>query len=146
MDTLMKLKSLNKQKTSQIIELTRGYTLSNDLVTKLKILHITKSNNINKYNELLDQIEREYLKNNNINFIMKNIPSHSKTMDSDLIEKVGNIHIKETLEFFGEILLVQLIQGNAYIKFREIESAKVAHDKLNNMQINQNIITTQVMV
>ena len=95
-----------------------------------------------KLNTLLDKLEKELVKNK-FNFILKNIPDSAPLSGSEIIETIKYPHMRDTLSQFGELTRLKIIRGTVYVQFTEQTSCVMCHSLVNNMQIGNNIVTTQ---
>ena len=79
------------------------------------------------------------------NFIIRNIPDKAIIRDTGLTENIKYTHIRDTLNQFGTFTNLQIVRGTVYVKFTSETSCTMTHSLLNNMQMGDNIITTQIL-
>ena len=99
----------------------------------------------NKLILLLDKLEKELVKGN-FNFILKGIPDSAPLSGSGDIVVIGYPHMRDTLSQFGKFTKLRIIRGTVYVKFTEQTSCVMCHSLVNNMQIGDNIVTTECVV
>jgi hypothetical protein len=91
----------------------------------------------------LSRLEKNLVKNR-YNLIIKGIPDKGTLCDTGLIETIGYPHMRDTMKQFGAFSRMHLIRGNVYIQFRREESRNLCHERINNMQMGDSIITTEL--
>ena len=92
----------------------------------------------------LTRLEKHLVKNR-YNVIIKGIPDKGILCDTGLVETIGYPHMRDTMKQFGSFSRMHLIRGTLYIQFKHETSCTMCHNLLNNMQMGDNIITTEMV-
>jgi len=106
------------------------------------LANVKKDEAREKLNLLINRIEKQVAKNN-FNFILKGIPNSAPLRETGLIENIGYVHMRDTLSQFGTISKLHIVNGTVYVKFTEPTSCVMCHSLINNMQIGENIVTSE---
>lgn len=99
----------------------------------------------NKYKEILEEYEIKFLKKNGFNFIIRNVPRTAIESYSGKKVNVTYASLRDTFNQFGSVRNLEICRGNVYITFKTTKQAMGTHDLINNMQMGENIIKTQVI-
>jgi len=117
--------------------------LNDDLNIVLKLLQITVNNiNKNKFNIILKKIEKKLLKKSNYNLVIRNIPRYAVSVSTRTEVPVTYQSLRDTINQFGDIKSMYINYGVSFIKMSNNEST---HALLNNMELGNNIISTEVI-
>lgn len=130
-------------RTCEIVRKT-GYTLEKKFVSSVQMIKIVK--HAGKYLELLEKIERAAAKHGGYNFILKNIPDKGVYSETGEETKIGFSEMRDTLKQFGKIQQwqppMEFIRGTIYVQF---DDPTVCHRLVNNMQMGNNILSSNVV-
>lgn len=99
----------------------------------------------NEYKDILESYEIKLLKENRFNFIIRNVPLKAVSASTGENIKVTYVSLRDTFNQFGDVKRLEICRGNAYIAFKNKTQAKETHNLINNMQMGENIIKTQVI-
>jgi hypothetical protein len=97
-----------------------------------------------KLTVFLTRLEKHLVKDR-YNLIIKGIPDKGTLRDTGVTETIGYPHMRDTMKQFGSFSRMHLIRGTLYVQFRHETSCVQCHTLLNNMQMGDNIITTEVV-
>ena len=122
---------------------SRILKLNDDLNIVLKLLQITVNNiNKNKLKIILKKIEKKLLKKSNYNLVIRNIPRYAVSVSTRTEVPVTYQSLRDTINQFGDIKSMYINYGVSFIKMSNNEST---HALLNNMELGNNIISTEVI-
>ena len=109
-------------------------------VQKMRIAKIKKDSLIAK--QTIKTLLNHMLLKANINFVVENLPNVATNIHTNLPEHVTARSMHDTLGMFGNVKDVVVFRNNAYAWFLTNKEAKRTHKLLNQMQVDNNIITT----
>lgn len=92
---------------------------------------------LNILNEYMKDIISDLIQNSKHNFKISNIPEVNEDGT-----KITNENLYATFSQWGNIFMMHKSGNDIYIWFYYDSDAKVAHEKINNMMIVENIVTT----
>lgn len=143
----MELRSLNSKIVDRVLYLLKFAScdkIFNDtMINYLRLFKIKRD--VTKFNVLLGKIELHLLKKSHFNFVIHNIPEYGIVSSTNKSEKIGYVHIRDTLEQFGDVNTFDIVRGTVYIKFNDSSIGTYAHKTINNMMIGNQIIRTAVV-
>jgi len=135
------LRYLAHRDHDRVFELITKYPCDiSKLSNQLQVIKLLKD--AKKYVEVLEKIEKIVAKNAGYNFILRNIPDYGELSESGKMEKIGYLHMKDTLEQFSTIQYMEIIKSTVYVTF---DDPYPCHSLINNMMINKNIIKSVVI-
>ena len=148
MEKLIKdLRKINSKYADRVLYLLSHVScdkLFNDTMTNY--LRLVKINNDrSKFKSILEKIEKHLLNKLHFNFVIEHIPSYGVLSGSDVIERIGYVHIKDTLEQFGELITFDIVSGAVYAQFADINAASYTHNTINKMLLHDQILHTSVV-
>jgi hypothetical protein len=140
--TLRSLKFLAPDRVDKAIELLK--TCDQDTILMARLQKIKITGNQSEFIEVLDKIEKNFIKKNNINLKVNNLPKFADLQESGRPVKVYTSHIRDTFAQWGKIEGTFLVtrDGTGYLRYTNNSDAENAHRQLNGMQIGDNIIQT----
>ena len=95
-----------------------------------------------KVQEVLQKIEKHLLKKSNYNLVIRNIPKRAISSYGREQVYVTHASIRDTMKEFGSVSSICMKYGVAFV---EMTNNVYTHNTINNMQIGNNIITTEVV-
>lgn len=116
---------------------------SDTMINYLRLVHI--KHDVKKCIFLLEKIESHLLKKSEYNFMISNIPEYGIVSSTRVNEKIGYIHIRDTLEQFGKVDTLDIIRGTAYVKFANKDTSIITHNTINKKLLGNQIIHTFVV-
>ena len=141
---LIELRNLNSKIVDRVLYLLKfascDRVFQDTMINYLRLMKIKRD--VTKFNMLLEKIELHLLKKSHFNFVIHNIPEYGVISSTLKTEKIGYIHILDTLEQFGDVNTFDIIRGTVYIKFTDPSIGIYAHKTINNMMIGNQIIRT----
>jgi len=96
----------------------------------------------NKVREVLQQIEKHLLKKSTYNLVIRNVPTLAISSYNGKQVVVTYASIRDTMNQFGKVSSLCMKYGVAYL---EMTNNVYTHNTINNMQIGNNIIRTEVI-
>jgi len=141
---LMELRNLNSKIVDRVLYLFKfalcDKVFQDTMINYLRLMKIKRD--VTKFNMLLEKIELHLLKKSHFNFVIHNIPEYAVISSTCKSEKIGYVHIRDTLEQFGDVDTFDIIRGTVYIKFTDPSIGIYAHKTINNMLMGNQIIRT----
>jgi hypothetical protein len=111
--------------------------------TKIKVAKAQK--NESKLKDVYNTIFYKVLKGAKVNFVISNLPEFGIDNKTGNKIEVSSKIIHNTMSEFGHVSDVIIYRNNAYVWFDSLEDAKNVHNLINNMQIGDNIVKTQLI-
>lgn len=139
---LRSLKYLSPDRADKALDLLKNCDAEPIIMSRLQKIKIT--GNQSDFHEVLDKIEKNFIKKNTINLKVQNLPKFADMKDSGRPVKVLPVHIRDTFVQWGKFESPPIItrDGTGYFRYSNESDAKQAHRQLNGMQIGDNIIQT----
>ena len=140
----MELRNLNSKIVDCVLYLLKfascDKVFQDTMINYLRLMKIKRD--VTKFNMLLEKIELHLLKKSHFNFVIHNIPEYGIVSSTYKSERIGYVHIRDTLEQFGNVITFDIVRGTAYIKFSDSSIGIYAHNTINNMMMGNQIIRT----
>lgn len=126
--------------------LSEKYTLDDtklelNLNTAVSLMKISDKNKT-KVVDAMKKIEKYLLKKSNFNLVIRNIPRYGKSVSTGESVNVTHEALRDTINQFGDVKSLYIRYG---VSFIEMTDNVYTHNTLNQMQIGQNIISTEVV-
>jgi hypothetical protein len=141
---LIELRNLNSKIVDRVLYLLKfascDRVFQDTLINYLRLIKIKRD--VTKFNMLLEKTELHLLKKSHFNFVIHNIPEYGIVSSTHKSERIGYVHIYDTLEQFGDVNTFDIVRGTAYVKFDDPSVGKYAHNTINNMMMGNQIIRT----
>jgi len=140
----MELRNLNSKIVDRVLYLLKfascDKVFQDTMINYLRLIKITRD--VPKFNMLLEKVELHLLKKSHFNFVIHNIPEYGIVSSTNKSERIGYIHMRDTLEQFGDVNTFEIVRGTVYVKFNDPYLGLYAHNTINNMMMGNQIIRT----
>ena len=144
---LSKLHMPRSGKTDRVMNLISkvAYDVAFEKQMLKSIRIVAVSNNSTKYDDLLNTIESYLIKKAAFNLVIHNVPSYATEKYTGKIARTSYAHFRDTLEEFGKVEKLEIMNGTAYVRFQARDDALYTHNTINNMMIGDRIVQTVVV-
>ena len=138
---LKPLRPIDSKRHDRIVDLIhRAPRVPDALIPTLELLNARRD--VAKTKILFDKMEAMLSKSIGYNLIIRNIPDVGRLKDTDVEERIGYQHMRDTFKQFGMVEDLAILRGNVYIKYNSAEESKYTHALVNNMLMGSNVITS----
>jgi len=144
---IVELRKINYKYADRVLYLLSYVScdkLFNDtMINYLRLIKIKRD--ASKFRSILEKIEKHLLNKSHFNFVIDHIPSYGVLSGSEVLERIGYSHIKDTLEQFGKLITFDIISGTVYAQFADVNAASYTHNTINKMLLHDQILHTSVV-
>tara|TARA_R110000803_G_scaffold165929_2_gene229329 strand:- start:320 stop:766 length:447 start_codon:yes stop_codon:yes gene_type:complete len=119
------------------------YDVKDKFVVRAQTAKILKD--VPRMKDAFANLIKYQLKAANINFVIENLPNFGTRKADNLPDRITARSIHDTMWEFGSVRDAVVFKNHAYVWFDDIKDARNTHRIINNMMIENNIISTAVV-